>query len=270
VAGDGHKESIFFAISLGLLVMSARACLGVAGNIALWNKAYFDAAIIGAIGMALLWKQYQYSAKPDFHAIGRSERKFFLTCFVAFSFFIVALLIVWFGQAALRVRKALPALLIAMGGLIIGWMGCHLICLLLRRGLRRVRLNQVLGQWTFDGNKARNVYVEQWASRAVYYVLMLLVLIVFFQLLGLASITDPLNRLLDQIAQFLLRGLGAGLLLLFAWVLASILKLLITSGLAAIGFDKRSGSNPFGPRCISGTAPNRVPVPHCLYPYSFH
>ncbi len=202
--------------------------------------------------MVLLWKQHQYAAKHDVHAIGRSERKFFLTCFVAFSFFIVALLIGWFGQpdrpipsqfgqAALRVRQALLALLIAMGALIIGWIGCHLICLLLRRGLRRVRLKQVLGQWSFDGNKARNVDVAQWASRAVYYVLMLLVLIVFFQLLGLASITEPLNRLLDQIAQFLPRVLGAGLLLLFAWALASILKLLITGGLAAIGFDKRIG-----------------------------
>lgn len=68
---------------------------------------------------------------------------------------------------------------------------------------------------------------------------MLLVLVGFFQVLGLTLVTEPLNRLLTQVFQFLPQILGAGLLLLIAWVIASGLRLLISRVLEAVKLDER-------------------------------
>jgi hypothetical protein len=60
--------------------------------------------------------------------------------------------------------------------------------------------------------------------------------------LGLTIVTDPLNKLLSKVFEFTPRIIGAGLLLLIAWVVASVLKILITKGLGAAKIDERLGS----------------------------
>ena len=53
----------------------------------------------------------------------------------------------------------------------------------------------------------------QWVGKAVYYLVILFVLIAFFQTLGLTLITQPLNQLLIQVFEYAPRLLRAGLLL---------------------------------------------------------
>jgi len=71
---------------------------------------------------------------------------------------------------------------------------------------------------------------------------MLFVLIAFFQALGLTLITEPLNQLLVQVFRYAPRLLGAGLLLLLAWVLASLLRHLVSRALSVAKIDERFGS----------------------------
>jgi hypothetical protein len=70
---------------------------------------------------------------------------------------------------------------------------------------------------------------------------MLFVLVGFFQTLQLTLITEPLNRLLTQLAEFAPRLLGASLLLLIAWVVGSGLRLVVSKGLTAAKLDERLG-----------------------------
>ncbi len=257
------------AIAWGLLVLSSIACLSVAANLALWQEAYLDSAILGTVGLALLWKQYHFSVRHEFRSVGQAERKFFLGCLVAFSLLIVGFLIWWFGtpdhpipsqfgEAAFRIRQALPSIIVALAVLVIGWLGVQFVTMLLRRGLRRLNFQNQLTRWTPGGEGTRAIDVEQWFTRTVFWLLMLLVLVVFFQMLGLAVLTEPLTRLLNQVAKFLPRLLGAGLLLLIAWLLASMLRLLIARSLAAIDFDNRisrripQGERPFSPSSSLG------------------
>jgi hypothetical protein len=86
------------------------------------------------------------------------------------------------------------------------------------------------------------VDVERWVGRGVLSLLMLFVLVAFFQALGLTLITEPLNRLLNQIFQFAPQLAGVGLLLLTAWIVASLLKLVISRVLTASRIDERLSS----------------------------
>ena len=70
---------------------------------------------------------------------------------------------------------------------------------------------------------------------------MLFVLVAFFQTLGLTLITQPLNQLLIQVFEYTPRLLGAGLLLLLAWILASVLRLVVSRALNAAKIDERFG-----------------------------
>jgi len=72
---------------------------------------------------------------------------------------------------------------------------------------------------------------------------MIFVLIAFFQALGLTLITEPLNQLLIQVFQYAPRLLGAGLLLLVAWIVASVLKFALSRVLTAAKIDERLGSS---------------------------
>ncbi len=68
---------------------------------------------------------------------------------------------------------------------------------------------------------------------------MIFVLIAFFQALNLTLITGPFNELLTKVFQYLPQLLGAMVLLVIAWLIATGLKLLITRGLTAVKLDEK-------------------------------
>ena len=66
---------------------------------------------------------------------------------------------------------------------------------------------------------------------------MLFVLVAFFQTLGLTIITEPLNRLLSRLFEFAPNLLGAGVLLVVAWFVASALRFIVSKALGATRLD---------------------------------
>ena len=132
-----------------------------------------------------------------------------------------------------------PVLLAALVVLLVGWIAALFISRLVRRGVRKLGLNERLGRW-LDG-PAGAVDVERGASRVVYWLLMILVSVAFFQTLGLTLITEPLNNLLNQVFAFLPQILSAAILLLIAWVLANILRVRVRHLLNATRFEERLG-----------------------------
>jgi len=126
--------------------------------------------------------------------------------------------------------------------LIIGWLVALVVSAIVRKALRRTTLDDRLARWIFGEEKARAIEAERWVAKGVYYLIMLFVLIAFFQALGLTLITEPLNQLLIQVFQYAPRLLGAGLLLLLAWIVASVLKLIVSRVLSAAKIDERLGS----------------------------
>ena len=136
----------------------------------------------------------------------------------------------------------IPNLIGALAILIIGWLVALVVSAIVRRALRRTTLDDRLARWIVGEEEAKAIESERWIAKGLYYLIMLFVLIAFFQTLGLTLITQPLNQLLIQVFQYAPQLLGAGLLLLIAWILASGLRLVISRMLRAAKLDERLGS----------------------------
>lgn len=147
---------------------------------------------------------------------------------------------IW-NQITRLIGAYIPNLMGALAILILGWLGAVGVAAVVRGGLRRTGVANRLAR-SITGEDATGVDVERWVGRGVVSLLMLFVLVAFFQALGLTLIIEPLNRLLNQIFQFAPQLAGAGLLLLTAWVVASLLKLVILRVLTAARLDERLGS----------------------------
>ncbi len=81
--------------------------------------------------------------------------------------------------------------------------------------------------------------IERWASKGVFYVLLLFVLMAFFQALGLTVMTEPLSGLLTNVFEFVPRLIGPLVLVLMAWALASVLRSLVKKALETANVDAR-------------------------------
>jgi hypothetical protein len=138
-----------------------------------------------------------------------------------------------------QIKDAVPEALGALAILVLGWIVARVVAALVRGALERTDVDNKFAHWITGKEKAKAIPVENWVSRGVYYLLLLFVLVAFFEALNLTRITEPLNRLLNQLFEYAPRLLGAGLLLLAAWVVSSVLKLFVTRALSAAKVDER-------------------------------
>ena len=134
----------------------------------------------------------------------------------------------------------LPNLLGALGILVVGWLVALLASSLTRGALKRTTLDNQLASWAAGG---RPVEVERHAGTAVFWLIMLFVAMAVFQALNLSVVTEPLNALLSQLAAFVPRLGGGLLLLLLAWVVAGVLKRVVSGALRSIKLDERIGED---------------------------
>ncbi len=144
-----------------------------------------------------------------------------------------------FTQITELVGSYLPNLLGAIVILVVGWMAALIISRIVRRILRRTSLDEKLAKLIAGKEKTAATRTEDWIARGVFYLLMLFVLVAFFQTLQLTLITEPVNNLLNQLFEFAPQLLGAGLLILLAWILATLLKLLVTRALETVKLDEK-------------------------------
>ena len=114
-----------------------------------------------------------------------------------------------------------PNLLAGLAVLVLGWLVALLAALLVRKVLGRTTVDNKIAQWMKGPDAKAAVPIEQWASKGVFYLIMLIVLMAFFSTIGLTMVTEPLNATgggrfwptcRDSSARraLALRGLGAG------------------------------------------------------------
>jgi len=130
--------------------------------------------------------------------------------------------------------STLPSLMAAVGILVIGWF----IAVLLRAGARRLlgimKLNERIRAST-DGD----VNAEAWGATGVFWIAMFFVLIAFFNVLDLEIVSSPLQALVTKIFEYGPSLIAGGVLGLVAWILASVARTLISSGLAKTTLDEK-------------------------------
>jgi len=135
-----------------------------------------------------------------------------------------------------------PNLIGALAILIIGWIIALVISAFVRGVLRRTTLDTKLTGWAAKKEGEKGPDVAGAIGKVTFWLTMILVLIAFFEALRLTLVTDPLNRLMNQVFQFLPQLFGALFLLLIAWALASAIRLIITRAMGAAKLDERLGT----------------------------
>ena len=148
------------------------------------------------------------------------------------------------AQISELVGGYIPTLLAALVVLIVGWLIAVVVSGIVGRLLHRTGADKKLTQIASRTDAQTTVKLKPglWMSKLVFWVIMLFVLIGFFQVLGISQVTVPLNQLLTNLFDYAPLLVGAGLLLLIAWIVASLLKMLISRSLTAAKLDERLGA----------------------------
>ena len=139
-------------------------------------------------------------------------------------------------QVSQLVGGYLPNLLGALAILVVGWLVALVVAAVVRGALKRTTIDNRIAAWM---GASQELEVERYAGKTAYWVVMLFVLVAFFEALNLTNVTEPLNALLSQITGFVPRVLGAGMLLLVAWLVATVVKKLIVGVTSAARVDER-------------------------------
>lgn len=146
------------------------------------------------------------------------------------------------GQITQLTGSYVPRIVGALSVLILGWFIALVITAIVRSILHRTTLDNRIANWIAGEEKARTIEVERVISKGVFYLLMLFVLVAFFQTLGITLITEPLTNLLNKLFQFVPQLLGATVLIIVAWVVARVMKLIVSRLLSATKLDEKLSS----------------------------
>ena len=143
----------------------------------------------------------------------------------------------------------LPNLIGGLAVLIVGCIAALIAAALVRGLLRRTELDNHLAALLSAGKPPTAASLERVVGKTVFAVLMLFVLVAFFQALGLTLVTDPLNAVLSTLSTFAPQLLGALLILGIAIVVGTLTRTVVHRGLGTrfdapsevVGLGKRLG-----------------------------
>lgn len=103
-----------------------------------------------------------------------------------------------FNRSLLQlVEDLLPGLITALAVLVVGWLLARLAAAGMRRALQRSELDRRLAAWAGQEEEADRVV--RWISRAITYLVLLLVLAAVLQWLVLPIVAQPAGQLVDQV-----------------------------------------------------------------------
>ena len=127
-----------------------------------------------------------------------------------------------------------PAILGAILILIVGWIVAVAVRAGVRKSLSVLQVNQRISETTNE-----KLDVERGVAVGAFWLIILITIIGVFNTLNLELVSDPFNQLLSQVLNYLPRLLAGILLLVLAWVLATVLRALVTKALAATSWDQK-------------------------------
>lgn len=125
--------------------------------------------------------------------------------------------------------------IVAILVLLIGWFVAKALSNVAEKTARRTNLDEKLFNKFRTGGKRVNS--NKIIGKTVYYVLLLMVIILFFNILSLNMIANPLADLIATFLAFIPAVLKAALILVFAWVIATAVQWIIVKGTKKINLQ---------------------------------
>jgi hypothetical protein len=160
----------------------------------------------------------------------------------------------WFDELEPTVTDYLPNVIAALIILIVGWLIAAIVSSIVRGIFRRTTWDERLAHSMGVDREGRRVNVGDLIARAVFWLILIFTLVAFFQALNIPAVSGPIDLLLTRVFVYLPRIIGAGLLLLIAWILARVVRAIVTRGLEAVNIDERLGNELDAQRAQAATA----------------
>ena len=132
---------------------------------------------------------------------------------------------------------SLPTILGALAILVAGWFVALVVRAAVRRSLKLVGLNKRLASGT-----EKPLDVESGISTGAYYVVLVLALIAFLNVLGLGLVSGPLEAFAQRVFDYMPQLFAGAALTLVAWLVASVLRKGATHALASTQVDEKLSS----------------------------
>jgi hypothetical protein len=159
-----------------------------------------------------------------------------------------------------RIATVLPSLLIGLGILVVGYVIAKIAAGILGRVLSRTRLDARTAEAIGLTKPGAPAAVRSVVARIAFWLIMLFVLIGFFNQMGLTLVAEPLRDVADAIARIAPSILHASLIFVVAWILAGLLRWLVVKTLTRFDVERRfghffvrEGSDPRGLSQTMGT-----------------
>jgi hypothetical protein len=138
------------------------------------------------------------------------------------------------------IGTSLLDLAIALIILVVGYIVARIVAGITRRLLKRTNLDNRLADALSQPGETRKFEVEDVIGKIVFWLLMIFVFVAFFERIGMAGIAAPLSAFLNNVTTDYLPSLvGAGILLLVAWLVATALKFLVQKAVTLTKLDER-------------------------------
>lgn len=162
------------------------------------------------------------------------------------------------SQMISMISTYVPSLLAALAILIIGWLIALAVSGLVAGILKKTSLAKVIAKSVHSTDKDAEKAVTSTVKNLVFYVIMLFVLIGFFQALKLPLITEPLNNMLQQIFVYIPQIFAAAAILLVGWLLATAAKAGLTTLFSKTNLDEKLAAKTGGDVSVADSISNTV------------
>ncbi|MEM8638376.1 MAG: mechanosensitive ion channel [Cyanobacteria bacterium P01_G01_bin.54] len=141
------------------------------------------------------------------------------------------------GDLGTSVLNLVQAVLILAVGWIIAWGLSNIV----KGVLKRTEIDNQIAQWFVGGADEAPPEIEEWVATIIYWLVLLFAVIAALEALELQQVSEPLQSLLNEVTRFLPQVGGAAILLGIAWLLATVIKMLVIKALQTARIDERFG-----------------------------
>lgn len=117
----------------------------------------------------------------------------------------------------------LPELLLAIVILLVGYILAKVLENVTRKVLKKARLDERVGIKK-DGEKGGKWTPERIIGKVVFFGVLLLAFLIIFEFMNVPAITEPFSQIYEGFSGLIIGVIKAGLILLVAWVIATLLK----------------------------------------------
>lgn len=124
---------------------------------------------------------------------------------------------------------------------VVGWIIATIVKGVVKKLLNSTNIdNKIAGAIGGQGAET-SIPIENWIANLCFWLILLFAIVAALNTLQLQAVSAPLNTLLEQITGFIPKVLGAAFLLGIAWVVATLVKTIVTRGLGAFNIEQRLG-----------------------------